>query len=80
MALQSCDVQEEAKDVIKNPLVTNKQYIVDDNHKQKKLAYPCGSDATAVCVQCILNGKPTTQQCKSYSGSLLIIIKKMPFT
>jgi hypothetical protein len=76
MALQSCDVQEEAKDVIKNPLVMNIQYIVDDNQKQKKLPFPWGSDATAVCVQCMLNGKPITQQCKSYSVSLPIIIKK----
>jgi len=40
MALQPCDVKEEAKDVIKNPLFMNKQYSTDDNQKQKKLPFP----------------------------------------
>jgi hypothetical protein len=58
----------------------NKQCSFDDNQKQKKLHFPWGSDATAVCVQCMLNGKPTTQQCDSYSASLPLIIKKVPST
>jgi hypothetical protein len=80
MALQSCDVQEEAKDLIKNPLVINKQYSVDDNQKQKTLPFPWGPDATAVGVQCMSYGKPTPQYSKSYNASLPVINKKMPST